>query len=769
LTELDAITKVSLRHYCKTQLDGEKPSGAGRIDRANYTDPTKIMHIPSRTFCFGRVALKAILCASNLIFASYMYAQSNSSSPSAGVVSPIALSPFTVVEQTGSGYDDQQTLIGSRTAKDLLNLPVAVSIINREMLNDLGATQLPQAITFGAPGISSNVITGFNIRGFRTGQPMRDGVAIRNLKGNTMYDIERVEIIKGPAAMLTGVNDTLGGAVNLVTRKPTAQSTGEIRLTVAENNYFRGEANASGPLRQGDSFDLMYRLTVGGTTADREKEIESLDEKFIGGAFLLYFGKEKSTSLNINWFVFNDDSYKYYHDFLDLTSTKFAKLNPLSTEKFSPARSKDVFYNTNEAYFNAELLTRVTDNSNLRVLYTHADADSTSRLIRGITIQADNYTLSRQDIPLDIIQFSHTLQVDYLYKWKRSGFTSDFSVGGDARRQSQGQDLLVLAPPAIDTRNPDFSIDDIALTPVDQLPPFTSSSRSKSDTISYYVQNNVSFWDDRIAIVGGLRWIDSNSWGQNLVSGARSETKNPRFRTHKYGILFKLLPSVTVYYTNAENVFLQSGFTNEEIPQLRKNQDGILDEIGVKVNHSLSEKYRVFGAVTYFDMALTNVEVITGEFNSRGELIKRQSAQNTSKGWEVDLGVAADVGGGRFDSKITYYNADTIDAATNRPAQNAVGESYGLLAKYTWVRGSLEGLMLGGAMYDQDAKIWGSYLVDFPTTYNAFVAYKFNASWGIQLNVENVADKRYVNSLAANGLAYAADGRSIRLQAKYLW
>src|SRR5690606_4231437 len=124
-----------------------------------------------------------------------------------------------------------------------------------------------------------------------------------------------------------------------------------------------------------------------------------------------------------------------------------------------------------------------------RAFYNYANGESQSRLLRGITVAPDNFTLARQDIPLNIFQFSHSLQLDFVHRLSRNSFTNDFSFGGDFRRQSQGQDQVVLSLPAIDTRNPNLSIDDTALIPLANLPAFTLSNRTKSESASYFVQN----------------------------------------------------------------------------------------------------------------------------------------------------------------------------------------------------------------------------------------------------------------------------------------
>ena len=123
----------------------------------------------------------------------------------------------------------------SKSDTPIIESPVSVSVLTSERIQDLGAENLQEAIGYvagvfnGPYGVDTRGDWA-NIRGVAPVQYL-DGLQLmfgyyNNARPNT-YNMERIEILKGPSSMLYGQGST-GGIINMVTKRPHAQTEGEI-------------------------------------------------------------------------------------------------------------------------------------------------------------------------------------------------------------------------------------------------------------------------------------------------------------------------------------------------------------------------------------------------------------------------------------------------------------------------------------------------------------------------------------------------------------
>ena len=699
----------------------------------------------------------------------------------------VKLSPFLVESDNGEGYRSEQTLVGSRTAKSLMEVPASLSIINLKQIEDLNAVEVHEVLQFGTAGVTQNqtINDDVNIRGFRTTQSLRNGVTKVSFKRNPMYDVERIEVIKGPGAMLLGNNSFLGGGVNFVSMKPTHTPTGNAQVTVGENNYVRFASNVMGPAIDSNNFKLDYRVTLGALTGDKDKEIEEEEQIFVGAGLAFYFGT--NTSLLVNGYYFRDNGYFYWEDFLDYNSTvgstvanpQPAVLNKYSSKSFSPGRGANAMWDNADAFVDVTLLQKLTDNANLRLYYFGGNLQDRRRHVRGIRIESDNYTLARQDIPLVIDNVTNNLQGDLTHEFDLDMVKINTTAGFDWSSGYNRQDISVNNPGSIDTRNPDFTADAayFALPANGAGKPNTTQAISNSRSFSYYFQENVSFLNDKVILVGGLRWFQTGGSNENFITKAYTKKNDESFKTHKYGIVLRPIPSVSFYYTDAANTFPQNGVTdrfaaNDQLGAPLETQEGTLQEYGIKVDRQFTEAISGYGSLVFYDMSLTNVRTFgpLREATIPGDNGIIQSPGDMADGWEVEYGLRVKNDGGVFDLLGTYAEGTSETAgASNVPAQDFVPRKISLMGKYEFTSGPMNGVTVGATYFDQDAKRNSIWTIDFPATYNLFARYTWSKNWSVQLNLNNITDERYIIAIAANGLVQTEPGFDGKLAVKYKW
>jgi iron complex outermembrane receptor protein len=126
----------------------------------------------------------------------------------------------------------ESTLSVTGTQTDILRIPQSVSAVTKEVIREQGLLRLNDIAPFVAGVNEFSVYDDITIRGFRNYDDRRvNGLRTYNSfwKQPFIAHLERVEIIKGPASAMFG-DANPGGTVNLVTKKPLAETRREVEL-----------------------------------------------------------------------------------------------------------------------------------------------------------------------------------------------------------------------------------------------------------------------------------------------------------------------------------------------------------------------------------------------------------------------------------------------------------------------------------------------------------------------------------------------------------
>lgn len=138
--------------------------------------------------------------------------------------------PEVRVEDKKATVTDYQPLVNTTAAKiaaPMRDIPQTVDVIPGQLIKDQGARSM-QDVVKNSPGVTFNMGDGqrdqFVIRGFdASGDMYIDGMRDDALYYRDLSNVERVEVIKGPAAVLYGRGSS-GGLINRITKKPGEKS-----------------------------------------------------------------------------------------------------------------------------------------------------------------------------------------------------------------------------------------------------------------------------------------------------------------------------------------------------------------------------------------------------------------------------------------------------------------------------------------------------------------------------------------------------------------
>lgn len=142
-----------------------------------------------------------------------------------------------------------------KLSQPLLDTPQTVTVIKQELLREQGATTLSEALR-NTPGITllmgenGNTTSGDSIfmRGFDTqGSIFVDGMRDLGQISRDVFNIEQVEVIKGPSGADTG-RAAASGYVNLITKVPSLEAFGTASLSVGDADRVRATLDLNRPL-----------------------------------------------------------------------------------------------------------------------------------------------------------------------------------------------------------------------------------------------------------------------------------------------------------------------------------------------------------------------------------------------------------------------------------------------------------------------------------------------------------------------------------------
>ncbi|WP_460103862.1 TonB-dependent siderophore receptor [Sessilibacter sp. MAH4] len=665
-----------------------------------------------------------------------------------------------------------------------LDVPISIDVINQDILKDQQVNNVDDALR-NVSGVTK-FKTGnggeeqFAIHGFSASQSIyKDGARINNAQNSTNIpstetaNIEKVEVLKGPSAILYGQGEP-GGTINYVTKKPEFESFHEVELLTGSDSFSKIEFDSTGAIGNSDQF--AYRIVGSYEDSDSFRDFVER-ERFLLNPSISYLNNTGGI-LTASVEYIDDD---FTTDRSQILSGDFINgfdydSSVLDTEQFygiagfnnrSNAESTRVSLTYNQPindFYSIDLLASYTKNEKTNFDSTPLFATpATIGLLAQIGFPAP-VNLGQVLLPDGTVLIQPRFgegegETTYL----QANNLFEFSSGSLAHKLLLGISYEELETNSFTTTGLNIATYNIfsnqrsfvplaAGIPTDEvfLNPVGTDIKIKSEEISLNVQDLIEINEQFTVLLGG-RFVDYES---NANLGGDEAFDDTDF-TGRLGVIYKPAENISLYASYAQGYLPATGSLDVNGNQIDSETNSQF-EIGLKAN-VLNERL-LFTVALYdaerkdvasFDAAATqqsnfNVFDTIGRVESRG--LDVQIIGKITDAWRIVAGYAY------IDSEIDTVTTSIFGGVLDLDGREQAGipeNSANLWSVYEFTNG----FGIGGGLFYQDdtfASAENNTEFDGFTQVDAVAYYKHNL-WKFQFNAINLTDEEY--QLAQGGVA----------------
>lgn len=647
--------------------------------------------------------------------------------------------------------------LGMLGNKDVMDTPFSIASYTSKMMTDQQAVTVADALerdpSVRSTGQTGGVVDSFFIRGFplgegNLGELAYDGVygVAPNYRVFTEY-AERVEVLKGPGALLYGIspNSGVGGVINIVPKRALAEDLN--RFTASYGSDAQGGGHLDLSRRFGDQkqFGARFNGSVqgGDTAVDNQSR-----EVYIGAIALDYQGER--LRLNLDYLSQKED-----FDAPSRPLTAAAGLEVPSAANGRTNLTQD--WGWSQTKEQSALLGGEYDLSDAVTVFAHAGGGRT-----------DVARMSDQ-VPQILNSAGDARNTPGYYKFNVDRSTVDAGVRGLFETGPINHTATLMATQYQDEMsrgiNSGAAIVSNIYHPVDVAKPDIKAPKvlriSESDLSGLAFSDTLAILDDRVQLTLGLRRQDIKARNYS-ATGSVTTRYDESATTPIVGVVVKPWDNVSLYYNYIE------GLSKGDIaPATAANSGEVFapyetkqHELGVKVD------YGTFTST----LALFQIEKPSGELGA-GNLYSVQGEQR-NRGLELSMfGEVAP--GTRLLGGVTLLDGELTDSAT---AANRGNDPVGvpevqanLWAEWDtpWAQGVT---LTSGAIYTSSQYINQANTQEL----DAWTRFDLGARYSTKIEgrpttfratVQNVFDREYWSGVASYGAFSQGSPRTLQLSA----
>lgn len=638
--------------------------------------------------------------------------------------------------------DDSRPVLSSpKYTQPLLDTPQTVTIISKEVIEEQGATTLRDVLR-NVPGLTITAGEGgtpagdnLTLRGFSARNDIFvDGVRDLSPQARDPFNLEQVDVVKGPGSAYTGRGST-GGSINLTNKTPGLRRSFSGALDFGTDRTRRATADVNLPLSETLSFRLNLLAHHSGVAG---RDVVKFDRW--GVAPSLTWGVGKPTRFTVSYYKLKQDNLSDYGiPWVPATNNVLVEYRdrpaPVPRNTFYGLRNRD-FEKLNSDLATLKFEHDFSDGLSLRNQLRFASSSRDSIATPPRFASANTTDINRELRSWLTEDKIWDNQTDFIARFSTSGIEHALVTGFDVTREANVRHTRTAPNMLTPLFNP--NPDDV-YTGTITVSPLVGDITANSQAL--YVFDTAKLgnkWD----LNGGVRWDRFDADG--ITTAGVPVSRVDRMLSVRAGAVFKPLSQGAVYASYGTSL-------NPSLEGLSYNTANTVIDPEKTYTLEAGSKWDLFGGKVLLSGAVFRVEklnartpgvlpgdppqVLQGKQRVSGAELSVEG--NLSKAWRVLAG-------------YTFLDSTTVDS--NNPAEigkelvNTPPQSFNLWTTYSLP----SGLNFGGGARFVDRRFSNtinSRRVDAYWTFDLMASYPISKHMDLKLNLYNLADKFYFDRI----------------------
>ena len=681
-----------------------------------------------------------------------------------------------IIGRARKDYNSDYSFSASKIALKNMEVSQAITTVTKELIADKGVTRLGDVVKNVSGVTQTSFYNNYAIRGVTQQASYRESRLMNGMVTShiffsqpMMMNVERVEVIKGPASMTFSSTDA-GGSINIITKKPLKTDRKEVSLSVGSYQTVVGALDFTGPLNK--SKTLLYRLNLGYENGKSFRDLQ-FKKAYMIAPTIAYVPNEKT---NISFeFVMSNNSNR-----LDRGQPIF-KANPgdrpalTSTPITYAIGAINDINKTLDLNFMGNLTHKFTDNLSINMAYMkHIWNEDLTELRTDNNFGKDSHgVIQRDKVQLRYVQRNSNFFTDNFNAY----LNYDWKLGENFKNKSVlGYDLVMFEVGHGGTNTVrDYTGDKNAGTLTPRIPHWDltkegqyrvmypgfyqpQAKRMQETTPMYfstnsaYFMNQMELWN-RLIFNIGLRqeWYTD----KNFYKRKNEETVKQNKFLVRAGLMYKATKNINAYASYIEGFQMQTdaylgydGFrrdmnTGQYVREAFKPKTTRMYEFGAKTEWL---EGKLHASIAYYDIKQNNILTYDDTvYNGAVDELMTEGGTERNKGLEIDVmgrilpNWLVNAGYAYNDSKVTDQKRGTYRK------DNAPKHTFNLWTRFDVKEGFFKNLGLGaGLNYSAEKISWQEPDLVLPdyTIVDAAVYYKIK-DMQLSFNINNIFNKTY--------------------------